>query len=117
MDAKGFDETAILKKIQEVEAELEETIQRAQAETGEKVRKAKEEADQLFRKRGESIKAECERWLQNEKSEGEKEAALIFLAAKVEAQDLREQVGSKIEEGSKHVLRGIYPDLSEDLHK
>ncbi len=117
MDARGLDETAILKKIQEVEAELEETIQRAQAETGEKVRKAKEEADQLFRKRCESIKAECERWFQNEKSEGEKEADLIFLAAKIEAQDLREQVSSKIEEGSKHVLRGIYSDLSEDFHK
>lgn len=115
MEAHGLDETAILKKIQEVETEVEEAIQRALDETKKRVIKAKEEADQLFRNRSESIEAGCQRWLQNEKSEGEKEAAFILLAAKREAQELREQVSSRIEEGSKYVLRRIYSDLSEEF--
>ncbi|MHB8481958.1 MAG: hypothetical protein ACYDBV_04360 [Nitrospiria bacterium] len=110
-----MDESEILKKIQEVETEVEELTRQAFAVAEEKVIKAREEADRLFLERREKIERDCELRVETGKLEREKEAALMIEAAKRGAQDLKAEVKSKMEAGSRHVLKSVYPDLPENI--
>ena len=110
MEIINLDESEILKKIQEVEAEVEELTRQAVSESEKKLNKTKEEADHLFREMRDKIEAECARWVENEKLKARKEADSILSAAKKEAQDLMKRVQLRMEEGVKHVLRSVYPD-------
>lgn len=110
---RDLEDPEILRKIQEVEARIEQMSVQALSEAQQLVARAREGAGRLLEERRQQVKAMAVQYLQEGISVAEQEGRQIKEQAAKQAQELKNKALLKLEAAVDLVLRRVFPDRSE----
>jgi vacuolar-type H+-ATPase subunit H len=111
MEDQGLEDPQILKKIQEVETEVERMTEKATADARHRVQQAREQADPLLLNAQTELARMREAELQEGVTAAEREASEMIQKARSEAQELKEKNLARMEAAADLVLKRVLGKL------